>query len=129
MTADIIKICSGALIAAVCGFLLRELGWRGAAVFSVLSIAVFLGLVADGLQTVTGGVFTLAERTGVGEIAKEILKVLGASYVFGICSDVCGELGERGLASLLTVVGRVEILLIAAPYFVKVTESAVMLVG
>ena len=44
-----------------------------------------------------------------------IIKIVGASYVFGICSDVCRELGESSIASIITAIGRVEIILLSLP--------------
>lgn len=127
--SDAMKICGGALIAAVCAFLLRELGWRGAVAFSAVALALFFGILADGLSVAAGGISEIAAEYGVGEIAKEILKTVGVTYIFGICSDICAELGERSLSSALDAVGRVEILLIAMPYFIKVLRSAAELVG
>ena len=129
MSGDVVRICASALIAAVCGILLRELGWRGAGVFSVLALVIFLGTVADGISSLSKDVLLISEEYGVGRTAKEILKVIGVSYLFGICSDVCSELGERAIAGALTVVGRVEILLLVMPYFFEMIRNAAALVG
>ncbi len=128
MSGDVVKICASALIAAVCGILLRELGWRGAAIFSVLALVIFLGTLADGIYALSDDVTMISEEYGVGQTAREILKVIGASYLFGICSDVCSDLGERSIAGALTVVGRVEILLIVMPYFLEMIRNAATLV-
>ncbi len=127
--SDALKICGGALIAAICAFLLRELGWRGAVAFSVIATAVLFGVLADGLSGAAEGISLAAREYGIGETAKEILKIVGLTYIFGICSGICTDLGERSLASVLDAVGRVEILMIAAPYFIKVTRYAAQLVG
>lgn len=129
MSGDVIKICASALIAAVCGILLRELGWRGAGIFSVFALVIFLGTLADGIASLSKDVFKISEEYGLGQTAKEILKVIGASYLFGICSDLCSDLGEQAIAKALTAVGRVEILLIVTPYFFKMIRSAADLLG
>ena len=40
------------------------------------------------------------------------MKILGIGYLFGICSDVCRELGESTLAKVTEVVGRAESLMV-----------------
>ena len=55
------------------------------------------------------------------------VRAVGLGYVFGFTSDICNSLGESTLASLVTAVGRVEIFLLALPYFVKTVELGVEL--
>ena len=124
---EVLKICSGAIIAAVCGILLRELGWRGAAVFSIISLSVFFGVFADALSGLTKEILSVSEL-GVALAVKEILKVIGVSYLFGFCADICAELGERGLSGVLLAVGRVEILVIVTPYMLDMIRLAAELV-
>lgn len=126
---DVLRIAAAGIVIAVAAFLLREMGWRGAVAFSLFGLAAFLSFMAEGLSEVGGGVGRVARAAGVSEIAKEILKVVGVSYIFGIASDVCAEFGEKTLSSALVAVGRIEILLIALPYFVKITEAAASLVS
>lgn len=125
---ELIRISAAAILLAIAAYLLRELGWRGAIAFSVFGAAVFLSFLADGLKDAVGGITRVAEASGTLTLAGEILKVLGASYVFGIASDICRELGEKTTASALLAVGRVEIFLISMPYFIKIAEYAVGLV-
>ena len=56
------------------------------------------------------------------------LKIVGAGYLFGICSDIAAELGEPLVSKGLLTVGRVEILLIAMPYFVGAVQLGAELV-
>ncbi len=128
MTAEVMKICGAALICAVCAFLLREFGWRGTVAFSLIVLAVLAGVLADKLSELVKTAEVFSEYSGVGDVAKEILKITGVSYIFGISSDICSELGERSLSSILTAVGRIEIMLIAMPYFLKIIRYAAELV-
>jgi stage III sporulation protein AD len=127
--SEILRICGAAILLGIAAFLLRELGWRGAAAFSVFGAAVFFTFLADGLSDVAGGISRISELGGMTELAGQIMKILGASYIFGIASDICADLGEKTVASVLVAVGRVEIFLIALPYFIKIAEYAVGLVG
>ena len=120
---EALRICSGAVVAAVCGILLRELGWRGAAVFSILSITVFLGVFADALSTLAERLLSFTAEGAVLAV-KEILKVVGVSYLFGFSADICAELGERSLSGVLLALGRIEILVIVMPYIFDMVKMA-----
>ncbi len=126
---ELLKICGGAVIVAVSAFLLREFGWRGAGAFSILGLVIFIGLLTDGVSRAVRETSVLASAAGVGSLAKEILKVMGVSYIFGISADVSSELGEKTLSSVLLAVGRVEIILIVMPYFLEVVRYSTELIG
>lgn len=126
---EVIRLAACALVVGVAAFLLREMGWRGAVAFSVFGAVALLSFLSDGLTEILGSVSELGDIGGISEITKEILKVVLASYIFGISADICSELGEKALSAALVSVGRVEILLISMPYFVGIVKSAVGLVG
>ena len=119
------KVVALGLLLAVMALLLRSFGFRGAAVFASLAVAAVLSLAAGEL----GELFGFAENSPLfGEETLEyvsaIAKIVGAGYLFGICADICTELGEGGIAKAVTVSGRIEILLIAAPYFIRILRLA-----
>ena len=111
----ILKICGGAILLAVLGFLLSELGFRGKRAFTVLSVIIFLlifiDLVSDAISQITA--------ISIGEEGREslslALKIVGVGHAFNFFADTCSELSENGIASVLTLVGRIEILLMILP--------------
>lgn len=123
----IFKACAVALIAAFVAVIVGELGWRGRGVFSAISAALLLSLAADGLSVLVGEIKALAYFTELSEIGVSALKIIGIGYVFGIGSDVCSNLGEKGIATALELVGRLEILLVALPYFKKIFDLGIRL--
>ena len=52
---------------------------------------------------------------------------MGLGYVFGFTSEICSELGEGVIASAVTAAGRVQIFLVAYPYFEKIIKLGVEL--
>ena len=111
------------ILLAVMALLLRSFGFRGAAVYAALGVAALLSSSASGL----GELFGIAKdsalfRTDVAEYASAIAKIVGAGYLFGICAAICTELGEVGIARAVTVSGRIEVLLIALPYFKRILD-------
>ena len=79
-----------------------------------------LGSVLGSGGSPSAGTSTTLGTANIADSAAEIIdgatKILGLGYVFGICSDVCRELGENGVANSILVVGRVEIFLATLPY-------------
>ena len=124
------RIVALGFLLAVMALLLRSFGFRGAAVFASLAVAAILSLVAGELGELLG---LARESVLFGEDTLEyfsaIAKIVGASYLFGVCADICTELGEGGIAKAVALSGRIEILLIAAPYFVRILKLAEGMLG
>ena len=114
------NIIGGALLLSVCGVLLRNFGWKGAPVFSAVALLLLLSELTSGLGEVSSFIGTLFRGSRVGDVASAALKILGAGYLFGICADVCRELGEGGVAKAIEVVGRVEIIIIVLPFLSEI---------
>ena len=109
-----LKVCGGALLAAIVGFVLSELGFRGKRVVSSFVIIIFLLFFVDAAADAVSMILAIPideEREAIN-IA---LKIVGVGHAFNICADVCAELSEAGLATAITLVGRIEILLIVLP--------------
>ena len=121
------RACALALIGAVLGALLEGMGFRSKKLFITLVAILGMVMAAESLGDLLGSLGTLADRAGVSELAEKALRAVGLGYVFGFTSEICHSLGESGLASLVLTVGRLEIFLIAMPYFVKTLEMGLEL--
>ena len=116
------KMLGVALVSAMLSALLDGLGFKSRRLFSTLSaIVVMVGLISS-VSELLSSVMKIAEGTGVADVADKAVRAVGLGYVFGFTSDICNSLGESILASLVTAVGRVEIFLLALPYFMKTIE-------
>ena len=123
------KMLGVALVSAILSALLDGLGFRSRRLFSALSaIVVVVGLIGS-VSELLGSVMKIANGTGIADAADKAVRAVGLGYVFGFTSDICNSLGESTLASLVTAVGRVEIFLLALPYFVKTVEIGVELLS
>ena len=111
------KICLFALLSALLSFLLERLGFRSGGLFALLCTLLMLCSMAESLGDMLGGIMTLANRAGITDAASCALRAVGLGYVFGFTADLCASLGEGAIASAVTVAGRVEIFLVAYPYF------------
>ena len=119
------KVLAYALITLFLGVVLRELGFKGTRLVVLLGTVTLLGVFV----LYIGELFDMLP--GVGEENREyavaMLKMVGVGYAFGICSDVCRELGEGTLGSTVCLLGRVEILLICLPFIKRIIERGVEL--
>ncbi len=121
------RIALSALIMVFVGALLTETGFRGKRAFGALCITLLLVSIMDGARGMLSDVMGLADGMGVGTLAKCAVKVVGVGYVMGFVSEVATELGEKGISSMVTVVGRVEILALVFPYFKEIMMTGIEL--
>ena len=106
-------------------FILKSLGWRGASVVGAACVSTLFFAVVMKYGDVISDLRGLCEDYGVGESTAVMIKIIGVSYLFGMCADTCRELGESGIAKTVDVVGRVEIIAIIMPYFKEIIEIGV----
>lgn len=114
-----------ALFALMCGLisaLLDGIGFKGKGLFSLLCLTLMLISLADMMTDAMGGILSLADRAGITDAASSCIKAIGLGYVFGFVSDVCSSLGECRLASVVTAAGRINIFLVAYPYFESIVS-------
>ncbi len=117
------------MLLGISAFLLRSFGWKGAPVFAVICSVILISEASHILGDVFDSISFLYNESGIREGISAALKVLGLGYLFGISSDICRELGEAGIAKSLEVVGRVEIIAVAVPFWKRIIETGVELIG
>ena len=113
-----LKIVGAGILLAFVSYVLSELGFRGKRMLAVLGLLLLLSSVGEGIGRLVEPILGLCDMAGISESAVCALKTVGAGYLFGICADITTELGEPLVAKGLLVAGRVEMLLLVAPYFV-----------
>ena len=112
------------LLVVVLTLLLREAGFRGAKLLSLIGTVALVGLA---VSVAEGAIDTLGIRERLGNASEElsvILKIIGVGVGFGIISDAARDMGESGVANSLLVVGRVEILALCLPSIVNLLDVA-----
>ncbi len=110
------------LLLAITAVLLKDLGFRGAAVFSAFSLVALLSLCTEGLLTLSGALSVLASQAALSEAAEAVMKIVGIGLLAGLTADVCRELGEGGIARGVLLAGRLEMLCIALPFLQRIID-------
>ena len=124
-----LAVCSFAIICVFLLAILREFGFRSSKLFATLCLILLLSSVVEPLLEIFGEIRAITDGAGVSEAADTALRAIGLGYAFGITSDLCESFGEGGIASAVLTVGRVQIFLIALPYFQKVLSLGLELLG
>lgn len=113
------RVVATALLSALLLALLEGLGFRSKKLFATLCVIILMIGALSSVSELFASLSDVAEKSGITEAASCAIRAVGLGYVFGFTSEVCSSLGESSLASLVTIVGRVEIFLVAYPYFEK----------
>ena len=113
-----------AFVLLLLSLMLKEIGFRGAKLFSAVGFIGLYALLLDNFATVFSEMTSLTEVAGLEDCAKDIMKVVGVGYVFGITSDMCQDLGEGSIASVLNAAGRVEIIALTLPFIKRIVALA-----
>lgn len=124
------KLFALALLLALMALMLRNFGFKGASVFAVLAIVCLISTIASELSGISEllGYSELFSGEAM-EYTRQIVKIVGVGYLFGIGADICTELGEVGISKAVVVAGRVEIFALALPYFKEILDIGVELLG
>ena len=119
------QVAAYALITVFLGVLLKELGFRGSRLVLLLGTVSVIGAVALS----AGSLFSMLGDVGEqnGEYAVAIMKIVGVSYVCGVCADICSELGEVSLSNAVSLLGRVEIVALSLPFVKRIVEKGMEL--
>ena len=116
------KICLFALVSVLLNVLLDRMGFKSKALVATLAAILMLISLSEELGGIFGDVMSLADRAGITDAATCAIKAVGLGYVFGFTSEVCSSLGEPLVSSVVTLAGRLQIFLLAYPYFEKIIK-------
>ena len=123
-----VRIIGVAFLILFLGLILREMGFRGARLVTLLGT---MGIMGVGISEIES-VYKLLGDFGQGvsdDHVVTVMKILGIGYSSGICSDICLDFGEPTLSRAVVMLGRVEMLIISAPSAIGILERGVELIG
>ncbi len=123
---DWIRIVGFAFVTLFLGVLLKELGFKGTRLVVLLGTVSLIGASVIVMGEVIDEIYMLG---GYGDdYLAAIFKIIGVGYIFGLCSDICSDLGESALSGALTTLGRMEILALCVPYIKLIVEKGIELI-
>ena len=114
------------LLAAASVLILKSFGFKGAPLVTVVALVSLVTYYSEALSSVSVLFGELSSTAEAGKYVSAALKVVGISYLSGISMDACRQMGEDGIAKTVSVVTKLELMLLAVP-FIKEILSAVLL--
>ena len=119
------RIIGYALITGFLGVVLQEVGFKGSKLVLLIGTVSIIGAAALSV----GNLFSILPGLDGdnGEYAVAMLKIVGVGYVFGVCADICSELGANGLSGAVCLFGRAEIVTLTIPFIKKIVEKGMEL--
>ncbi len=120
----VVRYAALGLLICVLSLLLREAGFRGSRLVSLLGVVALIGVAILGIDDILEHLSLSQRLSENGEELSDIFRIVGAGIIFGIITDMARDMGEHGVASALSVVGRVEIFALSVPYILRLLDLA-----
>ena len=122
--SGVISACGVALLGVFLALLLSEAGCRGSRLVSISATLTLLLLALSRVSDVLSELEWLRDASGIDEVARLAIRIVGIGYIAGISYDIASDLGQHGVASSVLTVGRVEMLLATAPAVTEILRLA-----
>ncbi len=122
---NVYSFAGAALLLAVSGFLLSAFGWRGAPLFGVLGVLLFLGRAVGALFPSLLDLFTSVPVAS--SFVTAAVKILGISYLGSLTSDICHDLGAFSAERMAIAAARAEIAILTLPFFSQILNAGLSL--
>lgn len=119
------KICLFAIVCALIAALLDSFGFKSKGLFGLLCVLIMFISLSESFGNSFFGILSVAEKAGISDAASCILRAIGLGYIFGFTSEICSSVGEQSIASAVQAAGKIQIFLVAYPYFEKIIDLGV----
>ena len=116
----ILRMSAIALLTTIMGVVLSELGFKSRRLISIFGMLIILIGSISALETFMSEIMRISEAANMTDAARCALKTVGVGYLFGFVSSVLSELNENTLAYTVSIVSRLEIMLLVLPYLKKI---------
>ena len=118
------------IVGSVLCLFLREVQRPQAALLGLGMLILVLLSAMPELQRIVQTVENLYSQSGLDEGYFAILcKAAGITYLTGLGADVCRDCGEGAAASAVELCGRVSLVGLSLPLFVKLAEIVLEVIG
>lgn len=126
--SELLKVPAVAIVVMISAFLLREAGFKGYRLVSVLGVTGIFLFALSSFEEIAKGLNIISEDYGIKDTLRYAIKAVGIGYVFSVSADMCRDLGEGGVASAVELAGRLELVLLSMPILSEILKTATELV-
>ena len=127
--ALILKGVGLALVAIIALLVLREISGRFTVLVKLAAVVLLFALVVGELSVILGSLTedirkVISQDEFLNSSVSVMLKALGVALIGKICSDICKECGENGIAEGVEMLSGVVILSLSLPMLSKILSFA-----
>ena len=127
--ALILKGVGLALVAIIALLVLREISGRFTVLVKLAAVVLLFALVVGELSVILGSLTedirkVISQDEFLNFSVSVMLKALGVALIGKICSDICRECGENGIAEGVEMLSGVVILSLSLPMLSKILSFA-----
>lgn len=127
--ALILKGVGLALVAVIALLVLREISGRFTVLVKLAAVVLLFALVVGELSVILGSLTedirkVISQDEFLNSSVSVMLKALGVALIGKICSDICRECGENGIAEGVEMLSGVVILSLSLPMLSKILSFA-----
>lgn len=113
---EIFKIVGVGLLTLVAFLVIKPLKPELAIFVSIVGSVIVLLMSIDGLMQIITTMTDFVEKTGINTgLFGCILKVVGVGYVVEFASNLCASAGNTNISEVITLAGKISILVISMP--------------
>ncbi len=125
----ILKGVGLALVSIIALLVLREISGRFTVLVKLAAVVLLFALVVGELSVILGSLTedirkVISQDEFLNSSVSVMLKALGVALIGKICSDICRECGENGIAEGVEMLSGVVILSLSLPMLSKILSFA-----
>ena len=124
MEQTLLKACFAAVLCAVSIFVIKPLKGDFAPLIRVAGSVLILLFLLPQIEEVWSEAASLLTGSGMDRYASVMLRSLGLAFLTRICSDVCRDMGENGVAGGVEMAGKIAILVLCLPMIEEILGYA-----
>lgn len=120
---EIFKIVGVGLLTLVAFLVIKPLKPELAIFVSIVGSVIVLLMSIDGLMQIITTMTDFVEKTGINTgLFGCILKVVGVGYVVEFASNLCASAGNTNISEVITLAGKISILVISMPILTSLID-------
>ncbi|MBE7074441.1 MAG: stage III sporulation protein AD [Clostridiales bacterium] len=116
VVSELYKIIGMGLLTLIAYLIIKPLKPELAIFVSLVGSCIILLACIDGLMEVITTMTTFVEKTGISsELFSCVLKIIGIGYITEFGANICINSGNTAIADMLSLAGKVTILVLSLP--------------
>lgn len=119
----LLKLCGGAIIAAILAFVIKEGSKTASAVLVSFTALLLLSGAVLRFSSSIESIKTLLDESGMTSYGTLMIKSLGIGIVVKTAGGICRDLGQESVSSGIELAGKAEILLLCLPLILDTVET------